>query len=81
VLWARYPFDLIHRIGGRVSRAADEHTALIDQLIQGDLSGAMLTMRQHIEQGWSELRDHLRKSEADSSVNTSAPRVRAIKKA
>lgn len=63
VLWARYPFDLIHHVEGRVSRAADEHTALLEQLIQGDLPGAMLTMRRHIEAGWSELRDHMKKAE------------------
>jgi DNA-binding GntR family transcriptional regulator len=68
VLWARYPFDLIHGISGRVSRAADEHTALLEQLIQGDVSGAMLTMRRHIEAGWSELREQLKTPEAAAAA-------------
>jgi DNA-binding GntR family transcriptional regulator len=78
VLWARYPFDLIHGISGRVSRAAEEHTALLNQLIQGDLSGAMLTMRQHIEQGWSELRDHLKKTDTANATKNSTRSIRKI---
>ena len=77
VLWARYPFDLIHGIPGRVSRAAEELAELLDQLIQGDVSGAMLTMRQHIEAGWSELRDHLQKSDtAPQAKNSTLHSVR-----
>ena len=56
VLWARYPFDVINRAEGRVLRAAEEHGELLRQLIQGDAAGAMLTMRNHIEAGWIELR-------------------------
>lgn len=55
VLWARYPFDIINRVDGRVSRAASEHADLLERLVQGDSVGAMLTMRRHIEQGWDEL--------------------------
>ena len=29
ILWARYPFDLISRLKGRVGRAASEHGALL----------------------------------------------------
>ena len=52
ILWARYPFDLINRLSGRVSRA-------LSAIIAGDLAAAMLATRQHIEAGWQELRDSL----------------------
>ncbi|MEO6091625.1 MAG: GntR family transcriptional regulator [Novosphingobium sp.] len=55
ILWARYPFDLINRLEGRVDRAATEHDSLIEALIAGDVGAAMLATRQHIEAGWSEL--------------------------
>ncbi len=57
ILWARYPFDLINRLKGRVSRAADEHDDMLAAIIAGDSSAAMLATRQHIEAGWMELRD------------------------
>lgn len=56
ILWARYPFDLINRLKGRVSRAATEHDDLLHAFIAGDTSAAMLATRQHIEAGWLELR-------------------------
>lgn len=55
ILWARYPFDLINKIGGRVRRAADEHDDLLQALITSDTSAAMLATRRHIESGWLEL--------------------------
>ncbi|HUD30246.1 MAG TPA: GntR family transcriptional regulator [Novosphingobium sp.] len=57
ILWARYPFDLINRLKGRVSRAADEHDDMLAALIAGDTAAAMLATRQHIEAGFRELRD------------------------
>jgi DNA-binding GntR family transcriptional regulator len=57
ILWARYPFDLINRLEGRVSRAAAEHDALLQAFIARDASAAMLAVRRHVENGWSELRD------------------------
>jgi DNA-binding GntR family transcriptional regulator len=57
ILWARYPFDLINRLKGRVSRAAGEHDDLLAAFIAGDTSAAMLATRQHIEAGWLELRE------------------------
>jgi DNA-binding GntR family transcriptional regulator len=57
ILWAQYPFDVINRIGGRATRAAEEHAELLKHLIEGDAAGAMLTMRRHIETGWYELRN------------------------
>ncbi|MFT4025220.1 MAG: GntR family transcriptional regulator [Novosphingobium sp.] len=57
ILWARYPFDLINQLKGRVSRASAEHDELMHAFIAGDASAAMLATRQHIEAGWLELRD------------------------
>ncbi len=60
ILWARYPFDLINRLKGRVSRAAEEHDEMLGAFIASDTSAAMLATRQHIEAGWKELRDSLK---------------------
>jgi DNA-binding GntR family transcriptional regulator len=59
ILWARYPFDVINRLKGRISRAAEEHDQILDAIIAGDSAGAMLATRRHIEAGWQELRDSL----------------------
>lgn len=56
ILWARYPFDLINQLKGRVSRAATEHGDLLQAFIGGDVAAAMLATRQHIEAGWTELK-------------------------
>ncbi|MDR2856615.1 MAG: GntR family transcriptional regulator [Novosphingobium sp.] len=56
ILWARYPFDLINRLKGRVSRAAAEHEDLLRAFIAADVAAAMLATRQHIEAGWLELK-------------------------
>ncbi len=56
ILWARYPFDVINRVPGRISRAAHEHDKILSAFIGGDAAGAMLATRQHIETGWQELR-------------------------
>ena len=60
ILWARYPFDLINRLAGRVSRAAEEHDDMLAAIIAGDTAAAMLATRQHIEAGFVELRDSLK---------------------
>ncbi|MET0179331.1 MAG: GntR family transcriptional regulator [Novosphingobium sp.] len=57
ILWARYPFDLINRVEGRVLRAAAEHDEVLLAMAAGDVATAMLATRQHIEAGWIELRD------------------------
>jgi DNA-binding GntR family transcriptional regulator len=57
ILWARYPFDLINALKGRVSRAAEEHDEMLAALIAGDTAAAMLATRLHIEAGWQELKD------------------------
>ena len=59
ILWARYPFDLINALKGRVSRAADEHDDMLAAIIAGDTSAAMLATRKHIEAGWVELRNSI----------------------
>jgi len=59
ILWARYPFDLINGLKGRVSRAADEHETMIAALIAGDTAAAMLATREHVEAGWFELKQAL----------------------
>jgi DNA-binding GntR family transcriptional regulator len=59
ILWARYPFDVINRVQGRISRAAQEHDKILAAFIAGDTAGAMLTTRQHIEAGWQELQDSI----------------------
>lgn len=59
ILWARYPFDLINRLKGRVSRAAEEHDEMLGAFIAGDAAAAMLATRQHVEAGWQELKDAL----------------------
>ena len=64
ILWARYPFDLINQLKGRVSRAAAEHDELLRGLITGDVSAAMLATRHHIEAGWLELRDSVQAAQS-----------------
>lgn len=56
ILWARYPFDLINRLKGRVSRANEEHEEMMRAIISSDTAAAMLATRLHIEAGWQELR-------------------------
>ena len=72
ILWARYPFDLINRLSGRVSRAADEHAGMLDAIIAGDGAAAMLATRQHIEAGWQELRAVMAQEEAPISGKKAA---------
>jgi len=59
ILWARYPFDLINKLKGRVSRAAQEHDEVLGAIVAADVAAAMLATRRHIEAGWLELRDSL----------------------
>jgi len=59
ILWARYPFDLINKLKGRVSRAAEEHDEMLGAIIAADTAAAMLATRRHIEAGWLELRESL----------------------
>jgi len=67
ILWARYPFDLINRLKGRVSRAAEEHDEMLRAIIAGDSAAAMLATRQHVEAGWQELRESVERTPPGSS--------------
>ena len=69
-LWARYPFDLINQLKGRVSRAAEEHDEMLGAIIASDAAAAMLATRQHIEAGWQELRDSLAAESPEHSQQT-----------
>ncbi len=59
VLWAKYPFDLINLIGGRMGRAAAEHRRLLKALNAGDRKAVVSELREHIYAGWRELQAHL----------------------
>ena len=59
VLWAKYPFDLINMIGGRVGRAGQEHGAILKAIAAGDEPAALTAVREHIEAGWRELQKDL----------------------
>jgi DNA-binding GntR family transcriptional regulator len=59
ILWARYPFDLINKVGGRQDVAAEEHARIMQCLIAGDVDGATLEMRCHIESGWEALQSSM----------------------
>ncbi len=77
VLWAKYPFDLIHRVGGRPERAVQEHAVLLKALAAVDKGAALEAARAHIEAGWSALMNRM--NDKRSSVTT-ASRPRAKKK-
>lgn len=70
ILWARYPFDLINRVKGRVSRAAEEHDEMLAALIASDTAAAMLATRQHIEAGFRELCASLAPQDEASQAET-----------
>lgn len=55
VLWAKYPFDLIGQIGGRVGRAASEHARILDAVVSRNEEAAAIAVRAHIRSGWDEL--------------------------
>jgi len=62
ILWARYPFDLINKVEGRVGRAVAEHTQIIDAFAQSDVTAAVLATRRHVETGWQELERSMKSS-------------------
>jgi DNA-binding GntR family transcriptional regulator len=67
VLWARYPFDVINRVDGRALRAVEEHEELLRPMIEGDITGAMLALRRHIEAGWAAVNEAPQTGGAGSS--------------
>lgn len=56
ILWARYPFDVINAAVDRGPAAVQEHDEILQALTDGDITGATLAMRRHIESGWSVLK-------------------------
>lgn len=65
VLWAKYPFDIITQIGGRVGRASAEHARIIDAVVSRNEEAAAIATREHIRAGWDELKAAL---DADPSL-------------
>jgi DNA-binding GntR family transcriptional regulator len=55
VLWAKYPFDIINQIGGRVGRASEEHARILDAVVSRNEEAAAAATRSHIRAGWDEL--------------------------
>jgi DNA-binding GntR family transcriptional regulator len=64
ILWAKYPFDLINMIGGRVDRAAREHVELLNAVSARDETTVLMAVRKHIETGWRELQQNLEQTSA-----------------
>jgi DNA-binding GntR family transcriptional regulator len=56
ILWARYPFDLINAVAGRGQDAVAEHDDILQAFAEGDASTAVLSMRKHIESGYTLLK-------------------------
>lgn len=56
ILWARYPFDLINRVGGRIERASKEHQEMLQALIARDEAAMLAALRSHIRAGWEEFK-------------------------
>ncbi len=74
ILWAKYPFDLIHQVGGRPQRAVTEHAGLLRKLAAGDEPGAVEATRAHIESGWRALAPGI----ADKVAVKEAARVKKV---
>lgn len=65
VLWAKYPFDIINQIGGRVGRASAEHARILDAVVSRNEEAAAIAIGEHIRSGWNELRTAI---EADPAL-------------
>jgi DNA-binding GntR family transcriptional regulator len=55
-LWAKFPFDLLTAMPGRLPRVEQEHYVFLDALTCGDTKGAARAMDAHIKRGWVEFR-------------------------
>lgn len=76
VLWAKYPFDLIHQIAGRPKRAAKEHAAILRSLARRDNKALLAAVREHISTGWRELRQELqRRKSVERAPGHAATRI------
>lgn len=69
ILWARYPFDLINRLEGRIAVTADEHAEIVRALVMKDEVGLLRAMGEHIHSGWRQLKAHL-ENESPSAPET-----------
>lgn len=58
ILWARYPFDLINQVDGRVDRASREHQELLHALLARDEVSMLSALRTHIRAGWDEFKSN-----------------------
>ena len=56
ILWAKYPFDVINRIAGRIERAASEHRAILKAMTMRDEVAALSALTEHLRSGWIEYR-------------------------
>ncbi len=56
ILWARYPFDLINRVGGRVERASQEHQEMLQAMLARDEAAMLSALRTHVRAGWEEFK-------------------------
>jgi len=72
ILWARYPFDLINRIQGRVAVTAREHAAIIEALTTGDGVGLVDAVSAHIRSGWRQLKERLAATERPAEATKSS---------
>jgi DNA-binding GntR family transcriptional regulator len=54
-LWARYPFDAINSLPGRLRRVADEHRLLLNGLLMRNSVATIAALTEHIQAGWTEL--------------------------
>ncbi|MBP0496066.1 GntR family transcriptional regulator [Pararoseomonas indoligenes] len=79
ILWARYPFDVINRVEGRAFQAVEEHEALLRPMIEGDLTGAMLALRRHIEAGWATVNEAMERKPAAPADPGAQPRRKSNK--
>jgi DNA-binding GntR family transcriptional regulator len=70
VLWAKYPFDLIDQLPGRVGRSTGEHASLIDAVVSRNEESAAKAIRDHIDAGWRELQTAI---EDDPALLGAAP--------
>jgi DNA-binding GntR family transcriptional regulator len=78
ILWARYPFDLINKVGGRVERAVGEHAQLVEAFVESDVAAAVLATRRHIETGWLELERSMQSTQAQKSPDGEPVSVKTL---
>ena len=78
VLWAKYPFDLINLIRGRMGRAAAEHRRLLKAMKAGDRKAVTRSVREHIEAGWHELQMQLGEQASRKAPKTQQSKGAAV---